>query len=85
MGRGGGGTPWGCKEPDMTEAAEHTHTHTHTHTHAAAAAAKSLQACLTLCDSIDGSPSDSAVPGISQARTVVWFAISFSHTYHRTQ
>ena len=43
-----------------------------------AAAAKSLQACLTLCDSIDGSPPGSAVPGILQARTVEWVAISFS-------
>ena len=44
----------------------------------AAAAAKSLQSCLTLCDPIDGSPPGSAIPGILQARTVEWFAISFS-------
>ena len=45
---------------------------------AAAAAAKSLQSCPTLCDPIDGSPSGSAVPGILQARTLEWVAISFS-------
>ena len=46
---------------------------------AAAAAAKSLQSCLTLCDPIDGSPLGSAVPGILQARTLEWVAISFSN------
>ena len=45
----------------------------------AAAAAKSLQSCPTLCDPIDGSPPGSAVPGILQARTLVWVAISFSN------
>ena len=45
---------------------------------AAAAAAKSLQSCLTLCDPIDGSPPGSPVPGILQARTLEWGAISFS-------
>jgi hypothetical protein len=45
---------------------------------AAAAAAKSLQSCLTLCDPIDGSPPGFAVPGILQARTLEWVAISFS-------
>ena len=49
----------------------------------AAAAAKSLQSCLTLCDPIDGSPPGSAVPGILQARTLEWVAISFSkHLIH---
>ena len=42
------------------------------------AAAKSLQSCPTLCDPIDGSPPDSPVPGILQARTLEWVAISFS-------
>ena len=42
------------------------------------AAAKSLQSCPTLCDSIDGSPRGSAIPGIPQARTLEWVAISFS-------
>ena len=42
------------------------------------AAAKSLQSCPTLCDPIDGSPPGSPVPGILQARTLEWVAISFS-------
>ena len=46
---------------------------------AAAAAAKSLQSGPTLCDPIDGSPPGSAVPGILQARTLEWVAISFSN------
>ena len=46
---------------------------------AAAAAAKSLQSCPTLCDPIDGSPPGSPVPGILQARTLEWLAISFSN------
>ena len=46
----------------------------------AAAAAKSLQSCPTLCDPIDGSPPGSPVPGILQARTLEWAAISFSDT-----
>ena len=46
---------------------------------AAAAAAKSLQLCPTLCDPIDGSPTGSPVPGILQARTLEWVAISFSN------
>ena len=46
---------------------------------AAAAAAKSLQSCPTLCDPIDGSPPGSSVPGILQARTLEWVAISFSN------
>ena len=44
-----------------------------------AAAAKSLQSCPTLCDPIDGSPPGSPVPGIFQARTLEWAAISFSN------
>ena len=48
---------------------------------AAAAAAKSLQSCPTLCDPIDGSPPGSAIPGILQARTLEWVAISFSNTW----
>ena len=46
---------------------------------AAAAAAKSLQSCPTLCNPIDGSPTGSPVPGILQARTLEWVAISFSN------
>ena len=47
----------------------------------AAAAAKSLQSCLTLCNPIDGSPPGSPVPGILQARTLEWVAISFSSAW----
>ena len=47
----------------------------------AAAAAKSLQSCPTLCDPIDGSPPGSPVPGILQARTLEWVAISFSDSW----
>ena len=43
--------------------------------------AKSLQSCLTLCDLIDGSPPGSHVPGILQARTLEWVAISFSNAW----
>ena len=46
---------------------------------AAAAAAKLLQPCPTLCDPIDVSPPGSPVPGILQARTLEWVAISFSN------
>ena len=46
-----------------------------------AAAAKSLQSCPTLCDPIDGSPPGSPTPGILQARTLEWVAISFSNAW----
>ena len=46
-----------------------------------AAAANSLQLCPTLCDPIDGSPPGSPVPGILQARTLEWVAISFSNAW----
>ena len=46
---------------------------------AAAAAAKLLQLCLTLCNPRDSSPLGSPVPGILQARTLEWVAISFSN------
>ena len=45
----------------------------------AAAAAKSLQLCPTLCDPIDGGPPGPPIPGILQARTLEWVAISFSN------
>ena len=48
---------------------------------AIAAAAKSLQSCPTLCDPTDGSPPGSPVPGILQARTLEWVAISFSNAW----
>ena len=49
---------------------------------AAAAAAASLQSCPTLCDPIDGNPPGSPVPGILQARTLEWVAISFSNAWN---
>ena len=51
------------------------------HVVVAAAAAKLLQSYLTLCDPIDGSPPGSPVPGILQARTLEWVAISFSYPW----
>ena len=54
---------------------------THRVRHFAAAAAKSRQSCLTLCDTIDGSPPGFPVPGILQARTLEWVAISFSKAW----
>ena len=51
------------------------------HLCSAAAAPKSLQSCPTLCDPIDGSPPGSSVPGILQARTLEWVAISFSNVW----
>ena len=48
---------------------------------AAAAAAKSFQSCPTLCDPMDGSPPGSAIPGILQARTLEWVAISLSNAW----
>ena len=53
--------------------------HTKTHTNLTAAAAKSLQSCPTLCDPIDSSPPGSPIPGILQARTLGWVAVSFSN------
>ena len=47
--------------------------------YAAAAASKSLQLCQTLCNPTDGSPPGSTIPGILQARTLEWVAISFSN------
>ena len=46
-----------------------------------AATAKSLQSCPALCDPIDGSPPGSSIPGILQARTLEWVAISFSYAW----
>ena len=51
------------------------------HLSQAATAAKSLQLCLTLCNPIDGSPPGSPIPGILQARTQEWVAISFSNAW----
>ena len=53
------------------------------HTDNVLAAAKSLQSCPTLCDPKDGSPLGSSVPGVLQARTLEWVAISFSNAWKR--
>ena len=74
-------TDWLMDKKVVRDIYIYIHTHTHTHTHIAAAVAKSLQSCLTLCDPIDGSPSGSAIPGILQARTLEWVAISFSNAW----
>ena len=66
-------SPWGHKESDTTERLSLSNRGQ------SAAAAKSLPSCLTLCDPIDGSPPGSPVPGILQARTLEWVAISFSN------
>ena len=57
------------------------HPSIHPSSASAATAAKSLQSCLTLCDPIDDSPPGSPVPGILQARTLEWVAISFSNAW----
>ena len=64
--------PLGIQYRIRKEGIEHRHA-------AAAAAAKSLQSCPTLCDPIDGSQPGSPIPGILQARTLEWVAISFSN------
>jgi len=53
----------------------------HQFLYSAAATAKSIQSCPTLCDPIDSSPPSSPVPGILQARTLQWVAISFSNAW----
>ena len=71
------GKPYICRDT-------HTHTHTLRNTNlstAVAAAAKLLQSCLTLCDPIDSSPPGCPIPGILQARTLEWVAISFSNAW----
>ena len=89
-------SPWGHKESDTTEVTQQACIDVFTsskdgdvsqefHTSrekevAAAAAAKLLQLCPTLCDPINGSPPGPAVPGILQARTLEWVAISSSNT-----
>ena len=76
-----GYSPWGRKGSDTTERPSKLSlclAHRHSTSTVAAAAAKSLQLCLTLCDSKDCSPPGSSVHGILQARTLKWLAISFS-------
>ena len=67
-----GYSPWDCKESDTTEQLS-------TKDLMRSAYAKSLQSCPTLCDPIDDSPPGSPVPGILQARSLEWAAISFSN------
>ena len=67
------------KEIKMRGEKKKEHIHTYIYIQLAAAAAKSLQSCPTLCNLIDGSPPGSPVPGILQARTLEWVAISFSN------
>ena len=81
-------SPWDCKESDTTERLSlYVHyicvcMYTRIYMYAAAAAAaKSLQSCPTLCDPIDGTLPGSPVPGILQARTLEWVAISFSNAW----
>ena len=85
VGDGQGGlaccSPWGCKESDMTELLNWTDSPDTKLGNRATAAAKSLQSHPTLCDSIDGSPPGSPIPGSLQARTLEWVAISFSNTW----
>ena len=75
---------WGilCEMPDAVTTAweDRAVYQTPEYSAVAAAAAKSLQSCPTLCDPIDGSPPGSAIPGILQARTLEWVAISFSNS-----
>ena len=82
-------TPYSCLENPMDRGAWRVTVHGVAKTWtwlrmkvaAAAAAAKSLQWCPTLCDPIDSSPPGSPVPGILQARTLEWVAISFSNAW----
>ena len=80
--------PMNCSTPGLPvhhHLPEFTQTHIHrvsdASQYAAAAAAKSLQSCPTLCNPIDGSPPGFPVPGILQARTLEWVAISFSNAW----
>ena len=70
---------WAYKYPEKTIIQKDTFILMYIKAAAAAAAAKSLPSCLTLCDPIDGSPPGSPIPGILQARTLEWVAISFSN------
>ena len=75
---------WGHKESDTTEWLNWTELNLPSlilKSAYAAAAAKSLQSCPTLCDPIDGSQPGSPIPGILQARTLEWVAISFSNAW----
>ena len=71
----------GQPEKDFSDINGSKKWHTGLDTHLGAAAAKSLQSCRTLCDSMDCSPPGSPVPGILQARTLEWVAISFYNAW----
>ena len=73
------GQPHGSKSPEGTMSEDTFPPLCFVDGPAATAAAKSLQSCPTLYDPIDGSPPSSPVPGILQARTLEWVAISFSN------
>ena len=66
-------------EGELDRGSQNTQTSSYKLAAAAAAAAKLFQSCPTLCDPIDGSPPGSPIPGIRQARTLEWAAISFSN------
>ena len=73
-----GYSPWGHKESDITNRLTLSLSRCLEHSTATATAAKLLQSCPTLCDPIDGSPPGFPVPGILQARTLEWVAISLN-------
>ena len=72
---------WAQCFPFLLALFKFSHTVRHSYLETAAAAAKSLQSCLTLWDPRDGSPPAPPVPGILQARTLEWVAISFSSAW----
>ena len=74
--------PWAARSPTKSYQPSPSQVLLHLSTNTAAAA-KSLQSCPTLCDPIDGTPPGSPVPGILQARTLEWVAISFSSAWKR--
>ena len=79
-----GYSPWDCKKGTWQDAGgefQHGSVFSSSFPGTWAATAKSLQSCPTLCDPADGSPPGSPVPGILQARTVEWVAISFSSAW----
>ena len=71
----------GPRQPGSTVEKQASRTPQSPHLIPSLCSAKSLQSCLTLCDPIDGSPPGSTVPGILQARTLEWVAISFSNAW----
>ena len=75
-------SPMGCSMPSFP-VLYHLLELAQTHVYWVAAAAKSLQSCTILCDPIDISPPGSPAPGILQARTLEWVAISFSNAWKR--